>query len=141
MVNPLERLQSLWGASTQRGQIFFVAEFFGQRQFVALNPPVACRHSEPHEVTEAYTFEESERGSRIWGPEPEYLYAPAPGTVAPILTVPDSQVLIYNINNCRPEPASFPLPEPTWMLYDGDGFSYWLPYRHKPITLAEFRQE
>ena len=103
-----QRLDSLWTASTQRGQMFFLADFFGQRQFVALNPPVACRHSEPHEVAEAYTFDEASKASSIWGPEPGYLYSPSPGTIAPILNVPDGHVLVYNIHKCRPEPTVMP---------------------------------
>ena len=108
-----QALQSLWGASTQRGQIFLLADFFGPRQFVALNPPVACRHSEPHEVLEAYTFEEALRVSEVWGQENAYLYSPSLGRVAPILEVPDGQGLVYNIERCRPEPSVRPIPEPT----------------------------
>ena len=133
-----ESLRSLWSASTQRGQIFFVAEYFGRREFVGLNPPVACRHEEAHEVVEAYSLAEAPRASRVWGPELEYLHSPSPGTIAPILSVQDGEVIIFNIDTCRPEPASYPLPEPTWILHDGDGHSYWLPYRHRRIPLSEF---
>ena len=133
-----ENLESLWSASTQRGQLFYVAELFGKRQFVALNPPVACRHLEPHEVIEAYGREDVHRATSVWGKEPEYLYAPSPGTLAPIMTKSNSEVMIYNVETCRPEPAKHPLPEPTWILYTGDGIDYWLPYRHRRILLNEF---
>ena len=112
--------------------------FFGKRQFVALNPPVECRHSEPHEVLEAYRLEDVLRASRSWGPEVAYLYSPSPGTIAPIMSVPDGEVMIYNIDKCRPEPSPYPLPEPTWVLHEGDGFDYWLPHRHQSIPLIAF---
>ena len=132
------QLQSLLSASTERGQMFFVADFFGNRQFVALNPPVACRHSHPHEVLEAYTIAELLNASGVWGPEPGHLYAPSPGTVAPLLNPPDGQVLIYNIDNCRPEYTTHPIPEPSWILCGGGGLSYWMPYRHISVPLNQF---
>ena len=132
------RLESLWNASTQRGQIFFVADFFGEPQFVALNPPVACGHSKPHEVVEAYTVDQASQASAIWGPEPAYLFSPSPGTIAPILDVSDNHFIVFNVDNCRPETSPMPVPGRNWLLYDIGSFKYWLPFGVQSIPLSAF---
>ena len=136
MAPGLDNLKSLWGASTLRGQIFLPSNIFGRLGFVALNPPVACRHTEPHQVLEGYTLDDSLQQGGFPEGDNVFLYSPSPGLVAPFVH-PPNQLIIFNVEKCCPEYATLPLPEPTWILHQGDGLDYWLPHRHQRVVLSD----